>query len=312
MYKILYIGPEPQLTVVQHCLKGFEIIYTTEEAIVDMNIEQVDAILDAYMKISFHEDRLVRALKLKIIVTATTGANHIAGHFLEKKGIPLWTLKGQEHITKDITAAAEHSWLLLLAVSRQLKGAVQEVLDGNWERNKFPGWMLRGRTIGIVGCGRIGGWMSRYAEAFGMKILGYDPFKPILLAPFVSVSFEELLSSSDVISIHVPLSEQTTNLFNAKAFSLIKKGAILINTSRGEVVDEAAMLLALKDGTLNGAGVDVLQGEPNTAHHPLVEYARQHDNLIITPHIGGFSPDALDTILEFSCSRIKSYLDGKN
>jgi D-3-phosphoglycerate dehydrogenase len=164
--------------------------------------------------------------------------------------------------------------------------------------------MLRGRAIGIVGCGRIGEWVSRYARAFGMTCLGYDPHLPRFPEGVRGVSLAELLSHADVVSVHVPLNAETRGLLGAAELAGIKRGAILVNTSRGEIVDELALIEALEDGRLRAVGLDVLAGEPDVAAHPLVEYARTHPNVIITPHIGGFSPDALREVLAFCCRRI--------
>jgi phosphoglycerate dehydrogenase-like enzyme len=307
MRKVLFIGPEPQCRVVRENLTEYEVIYSIDDTEIVKRIAEFDVILDAYMKIQFPKERLEKAINLKVLVTATTGANHIDEAYLESKGIPVFTLKGQEQITKNVTAAAELSFTLLLAVARQLKAAVRETENGEWERNKFPGYMLRNRSIGIIGCGRIGGWMACYAEAFGMKVYGYDPYIEELPPPFEAKSLEELLEISDFISIHIPLNDSTKGFICRNSFERMKEGAVLVNTSRGEIIDEVALLDALESGKLWGAGLDVLAGEPKINDHPLIRYSRNHDNLIITPHIGGFSPDALEMLLKFSCERIKKH-----
>lgn len=309
MPKVLFMGPKTQFSVVQNNLPGYEVIYSIDDNEIGRRIAEFDAIIDAYMKIKYSKERFAKATNLKIFVTATTGADHIDNDYLANKGIPLLTLKGQEHVTKNVTPAAELSFALLLAVARQLRAAIHETENGEWERNKFPGYMIQNRSIGIIGCGRIGGWMARYAEAFGMNIYGYDPFKEDLPAPFIKKTLNELLSQSDFISVHVPLNNSTKGLLNQKAFDQMKKGAVVINTSRGEIIDEAALLNALESGKLWGAGLDVLSGEPDISNHPIINYSRNHNNVIITPHIGGFSPDALEMLLEFSCTRIKKFFN---
>src|SRR5690606_7948221 len=122
------------------------------------------------------------------------------------------------------TPAAEHSWLLLMACARKLNSAFHSVLEGNWERNNFPGIMLKGKTIGIIGCGRIGQWVSRYAAAFGLKILGFDPYLENFPANIESVSLEYLLSNSDFISVHVPLNEETKGLLGKEELAKVKNG----------------------------------------------------------------------------------------
>jgi D-3-phosphoglycerate dehydrogenase len=225
---------------------------------------------------------------------------------LARRGIPLLTLKGQTEVLRDITAAAEHSWLLLMACARRLRPAVRDVLAGVWDRNRYPGRMLRGKVLGIVGCGRIGQWMSRYAAAFGMTCLGYDPHVQPWPAGIEQTDLDSLLERSNFVTVHVTLTEETKGLLGARELRLIPPGGVLVNTSRGEILDEAALLACLAEGRLT-AGLDVLCGEPDVADHPLVAYARTHTNLILTPHIAGFSPDALRHVLSFSCRRIVEF-----
>jgi D-3-phosphoglycerate dehydrogenase len=266
-----------------------------------------EVILDASMHIRFPAERLQRAPNLKLFVTATTGSDHIDAVALAQAGIPLLTLKGQREVLRNITAAAEHSWLLLLACARHLRPALNDVLAGVWDRQRYPGILLRGKTLGIIGCGRIGEWMSRYATAFGMKCLGYDPYISPWPETIENSSLEVVLSQSDFITVHVPLNDETRGLLGSREFSLVKSGAVLINTSRGEIVEESALSAALQAGRLAAAGLDVLQGEPEIAQNRLIEYARNHANLIITPHIGGYSPDAVRYVLSFSCERIVDF-----
>jgi D-3-phosphoglycerate dehydrogenase len=162
-----------------------------------------------------------------------------------------------------------------------------------WDRENFPGIMLKGKRIGIIGCGRIGSWMGRYAHAFGMEIFGYDPYVIPLPENFTRSELKELMSNCDFITVHVHLTDETKRLVSRECFEVIKPGCIFINTSRGAVIDQVALLEFIKNGHLLAAGLDVLEGEPDIDHNPLVEYARNHDNLIITPHCGGFSPDAV-------------------
>jgi D-3-phosphoglycerate dehydrogenase len=234
-----------------------------------------------------------KALNLKIISCATTGSDHIDRTEIENRGIQLRTLKEDRNFLKNLTPAAEHSWSLLMACSRKLPAAFDHVKSGMWDRENFPGIMLKGKRIGIIGCGRIGSWMGRYAHAFGMEIFGYDPYVNPLPENFTRSELKELMSNCDFITVHVHLTDETKRLVSRECFEVIKPGCIFINTSRGAVIDQVALLEFIKNGHLLAAGLDVLEGEPDIDHNPLVEYARNHDNLIITPHCGGFSPDAV-------------------
>jgi D-3-phosphoglycerate dehydrogenase len=167
--------------------------------------------------------------------------------------------------------------------------------------------MLRGQTLGLVGCGRIGQWMARYATAFGMQCLGYDPNHQPWPETIQQVDLPDLLRRARFISVHVPLSRETNGLLGPEEFALVGPGAVVVNTSRGEILDERALIAALEDGRVAAAGLDVLRGEPDVQSHPLVEYARTHANVLITPHIGGYSPEALQYVLAFSCRRIAEF-----
>jgi phosphoglycerate dehydrogenase-like enzyme len=307
---VVYLGPPESVDWVRRGLgSGYELRHCLTASQVDEALPGAVAILDAFMKIPFPASRLGSAVCLRVVVTATTGANHIDESALSARGIPLLTLRGQRELLRNITPAAEHSWLLLMACARGLRAATDHVLAGGWDRNLHPGVMLNGRTLGIIGCGRIGQWMARYAEAFGMRRLGFDPHLNTWPPSIERVDLHDLLAESDFISIHVTLTEETRGLIGPAEFARIKPGACLVNTSRGEVVDPASLLEALQSGRLRGAGLDVLASEPEIESDPLLAFARAHPNLFITPHIGGYSPDALRVVLDFSCRRLVSFLD---
>ena len=201
---------------------------------------------------------------------------------------------------------------LLMACARKLTAAFDHVKEGLWVREQFPGTMLQGKRLGLVGCGRIGSWVARYASAFKVEVVGYDPYADPFPLDIIRVSLTELIKTADFISIHVHLTDGTRHLISRELIRSMKKGAVFINTSRGSVIDEAALLDALVAGQIAAAGVDVLEGEPDIANHPLVVYARKHDNLIITPHCGGFSHDAVKVVCRRAAQKIVHYLESEN
>lgn len=307
---IIYLGPTDALSIARDILDPPWTVLApapTPEAVVPY-LNDALAILDASMKVRFDRAMLDRGVRLRVISTATTGADHIDDQVLADRHIPLLTLNGESEVLHNLTPAAELSWLLLLACARRLRGAIQHVLAGQWLREEFPGTMLKGKTLGLIGCGRIGSWMARYAHAFGMEVIGYDPFVTPWPAQIRQYDFDSLLSTADFISMHVPLNNQTRGMLGTREFGLVKPGAVFINTSRGGLIDEHALLQALTDNRISAAGIDVLEGEPAIDRHPLVEYAREHDNLIITPHIGGFSPDAVKVVVAHAARRIANIL----
>lgn len=309
---VLYLGPPEGCDSVARALGDrFRLVRAEPtEAGVTATIADAHVVLDASMKVRMPAELLSRAQELKLVITATTGADHIDRAHLDDRGIPLLTLKGQEHITNQLTPAAELSWMLLLACARQLRGAIRHVEGGLWDRERFPGKMLKGRTIGVVGCGRIGKWVARYANAFDMRTIGHDPFNKEWPPYLESVSLEGLLDAADCISLHLHLSPETRHIIGAAELKRVKRGVIMVNTSRGALIDERALLAALEDGTVGAYGCDVLEDEPAIDRSALWKYAATHDNCLITPHIGGFSPDALATVLRFTAQRIEKFICG--
>ena len=310
MSTVLYLGPAHALGTARSILEPRWPVIAPElnpEA-VGASLADAVAVLDASMRVHFDRTMLFLAPGLRVISTATTGADHIDAQALKARGIPLLTLAGEKELLFRLTPAAEHSWLLLMACARRLRGAIQHVLDGQWKREEFPGIMLNGKTLGLVGCGRIGSWMSRYARAFCMNVIGYDPYTPAWPAEIEKSDLDGLLATADFVSIHVPLNDHTRGMIGEREFALMKSGVVFINTSRGKVTDEQALLNALLRGRLGAAGLDVLEGEPTIDCHPLVEYARTHENLIITPHIGGFAPDAVSLVVAHAARRIADVL----
>jgi D-3-phosphoglycerate dehydrogenase len=313
MDRIVYTGPEYSIKILQQRLGNMFKIVCVEPTPEDLlpEFEKCTVFLDASMKVPIDDISISKATKLKLVITATTGANHIDGLALEQRNVPLLTLKGQMELLHSLTPAAELNWSLIMACARKLRGAFHHVENSSWERVEFPGVLLKDRTIGIIGMGRLGGWTARYANAFGMRILGYDPYNNEFPKYVERASLEEIMKESDVVSIHVHLSDETTGMISKELINKVKTGAIFVNTSRGELTDESALVEALKSGQLSSVGVDVLSGEPDIEKSPLWKYSKKNNNVIITPHIGGFCPDAVNKVVDFSCSRILDFFNNK-
>jgi len=248
---------------------------------------------------------------LKVIVTATTGLDHIDTTYAAERGITVLSLKGETDFLRSIPATAEHTWGLLLALIRNLPWAYQSVMAGAWERDRFRGRDLSGRRLGIVGLGRIGEKIVRYGQAFGMKVVAYDPYRQDWLPEVErSSTLEKLCRQSEIISLHVPLNAETTGMFGKQEISWLPLGTLLINTARGAVLDEMALLEALESSQLAGAALDVLSDEA-TPNRPvtecLVEYARSHSNLLLTPHIGGATIDSMHATEIFMAQKLAAY-----
>jgi D-3-phosphoglycerate dehydrogenase len=254
---------------------------------------------------------LDRAVRLKAIVTATTGLDHIDTKYAGQKGIAVLSLKGETEFLNSIMATAEHTWALLLSLLRKVPAAAADVNAGNWQRDKFKSHELHGKTLGIIGHGRIGRKIAGYGKAFGMKVIAYE-VNQANKTPEIEFTntIQELLERSDIITLHVPLEESTRKLIGKKELLRTKKGALLINTSRGEIIDEAALSEALENGRLAGAALDVLSDERGASlkSNPLVEYAVQNSNLLITPHIGGATYESMEKTEVFMAQKLSAFL----
>ncbi|WP_028571392.1 NAD(P)-dependent oxidoreductase [Desulfonatronum lacustre] len=251
------------------------------------------------------------AQRLKTIVTATTGLNHIDMNEAQGRGITVLSLQGERAFLDNIHATAEHTWALLLALLRKLPQAHRHVLSGGWDRDRFKGSELHGRILGIIGLGRLGTKVAGYGAAFGMRVMGYESNRAHpMLANVEHMNLDQVLSQSDVISLHVNYFPENHAMISRKDLSRMKPGAVLINTSRGELVDESALLKALESGRLGGAALDVLCGEYAgwEASEGLLEYARKHDNLILTPHVGGCTFDSMEMTEVFMAEKLIRHL----
>jgi D-3-phosphoglycerate dehydrogenase len=227
--------------------------------------------------------------RLKVIATPSTGLDHIDVAAAKRRGIPIVCLKDDIEFLNRLTATAELAWALLLSVMRRLPWAVQAAHRGDWARDRYRGHQLSGRTLGIVGYGRLGSMVAEFGKTFRMRVLATDVTRKPAAPGVEMMPLAQLLPQADVISIHVHLTDQTRGLISRQQIASMKRGAVLINTSRGAILDEAALLDALNSGALLGAGLDVIDGEWRTDldRHPLIMYAARHENLVISPHIGG-------------------------
>lgn len=249
---------------------------------------------------------------LRVIVTATTGVDHIDMAYAAQKNIEVLSLRGETEFLKRISATAEHTWAILLALIRHVPQAYHHVHEGGWDRDLFQGTELDGKRLGIVGLGRIGHKVARYAQAFNMNVAAYDPLASDWLDHVERrTSLKDLLYDSDIVSLHVPLNDDTRQMMNAEAFGYLPRGAILINTSRGDIVEEAALVAALERGQLAAAALDVLTHERDPLlrdQSPILVYSRSHSNLLITPHIGGATYESMRNTELFMAHKLKRYL----
>jgi D-3-phosphoglycerate dehydrogenase len=248
---------------------------------------------------------------LKVIVSNTTGLDHIDLEEAARRNIRVVSLRGETAFLSTITATAELTLALLLALVRHVPGAAAHARQGRWDRYPFKGVDLAGKTAGVVGFGRVGRIVGRLLVAFGMRVLAtgkdLDTCRPepgVTLLPL-----DDMLPVADVITLHVELNPGTRGMFGVRAFRMMKPGAWFVNTSRGEVVDEPALFDALESGHLAGAALDVVTDSYRSEwSSPLQVYAATHDNLIVTPHIGGFTVESLERTEVFLANRLLGLL----
>lgn len=254
------------------------------------------------------------APRLKLIATPTTGLNHIDTLEAAARGIRVLSLRGAGRFLADVRATAEHAMALMLALLRNVPAAARHVQEGGWNRDLFRGAELYGKTVGVVGYGRLGRIVARYLAAFDASVLAADPYvNQAAVDPWVRlVTLPELLRASDIVTVHAALSAETVHLIGASQFASMPEGSRFVNTARGEVVDEAALIDALRSGRLAGAAVDVVWGEHATGapSSALIDYARVNGNLIVTPHIGGCTGESMEKTEVYMASQVGAALAG--
>lgn len=284
----------------------------------DLTQDQLrDAVKDydiLVVRLGLHVDKsvLVAGQRIRVVGTPTTGLDHIDLEAARERNVAVLSLKGESAFLDEVYGTAEHTFALLLSLIRQIPSAFQAVKDYTWRRDLYRGTELYGKVLGIVGFGRLGRMVYQYGLAFGMKVLVYDPYQRTLPDGIEAcASLKDLLVASDVISLHIPLNADTEGMFSDEHFALIRPGSVLINTSRGQIIDEAALLRALQSKSLAGAALDVLRDEhllDRDKTNPLIEYACNHANLIITPHIGGATQESVEKADLFLANKIAQFL----
>lgn len=267
------------------------------------HIEEAEGLF-TLLTIPIKLDLLERARKLRVISNMAAGVDNIDVAQCTQRGIPVGNTPGV--LTEG---TADLAMALLLSIARGLPRARQDAMTGEWKTWSPTGWLgadLFGATLGIVGMGKIGKAVARRALGFGMRIVYYDP-APCADTPGTFLPLEELFRHSDFISLHIPLSPQTFHLVNAQLLGLMKPSAYLINTSRGTVVDQPALVRALTAEMLAGAALDVTDPEPLPPDHPLF----QLPNCLILPHIGSATYQTRRRMAELACGNLLAGLAGR-
>ena len=308
-------------------LGGFEVSFF-DQPILAQNLGQIKdvQIVSAFIDSQITKEILDGLPELKMIATRSTGFDHIDMQACNAKNIIVCNVPYYGENT-----VAEHTFALILDLSRKIYSSIEQVKKEGFSIEGLMGFDLKDKTIGVVGMGHIGQHVARIAKGFEMNVLGYDSRQDKKLAKtlgFTYVSLEDLLKNSDIITLHLPYNEHTHHLINSGNINLIKKGAHLINTARGGIIETDALVRALHDGILAGAGLDVLEEEcfikeerqllskgfPQTCNlktmlqnHVLME----QKNVIITPHNAFNSKEAVERILQTTVENIQAFIKRK-
>jgi D-3-phosphoglycerate dehydrogenase / 2-oxoglutarate reductase len=285
---------------------GFEIAYPPQgvrlfsEDLLLTHLVGVDAVLAGMEPFS---RRVLAASRLRAISRFGVGYDAIDVPAATEHGVVVAIAAGANQVS-----VAEHTLALLLAVFRTIVSRDRKVRSGQWERTNAP--RLAGRTIGLVGLGRIGRAVATRAQSLGLRVIAYDPQADPAFASAYAIpllSLDELLSSADIVSLHCPCTAATRHMVNADRISRMKPDAVLINTARGGLVDEPALIAALEAGKLFGAGLDTFEVEPLSADSPLCRL----DNVVLTPHGAGVDQQAVRDISLLAAQSIASLYQGR-
>jgi D-lactate dehydrogenase len=313
---------------IERKLKEFEIngdVEFTNEELDEINVEKFkdSEIISVFIYSKVNKKIIDKMENLKLIITRSSGYDHIDVEYAKQKGIVVANIPGYGNNT-----VAEYTFGLILALARKLKPTILRIEKGDFSRQGLMGIDLMGKTIGIIGTGKIGGYVARIAHGFGMKIIAYDRSKkPDLIEKYnvEYVGLEELLMRSDIVTIHIPYTKSTHYLINKFNIKLMKMDAMLVNTSRGAVVELEAVVEALKEGRLaGGVALDTLEMEEAGFEEEFLKredmpaaklkkafeafYVLNEENVILTPHAAYYTKDALDRILDLTVENISKFI----
>ncbi len=318
-------------------LKGFT-IKMSEDLVSETNLNKDTEILTVFCA-SPVTGKIINSLpKLKMIATMSTGFNHIDIEAAKKRKIPVCNVP-----VYGVHTVAEHAMGLMLALSRKLFPSVKRVKEGGYDYSGLRGIDLKGKTLGVVGTGHIGIHLVEMAKGFNMNVVAFDAFPNQELAKknnFKYLPLDQLLATSDFISLHLPLFKETFHILNKKNIRKIKKGAYLINTARGELIESEALVWAIQNGVLAGAGLDVLEEECNVKNEGTILYEQgagknikfakekgfteaqintmlmneiliDLPNTIVTPHNAFNTTEAMQRIIDTTAENINGFAKGK-
>ena len=260
------------------------------------------------VKVDFKVDKeiLDNASNLKVIASASTAVDHIDLDYAKEKGVEVIFLKGVNTV-----ATAEYVFALLFSLYRRVYPAQNSLLQGRWDRVSYIGDNFSEKVIGVVGLGKIGRHVAKIANGFGMKVVAFDPYLSESVFRENNVEkkeLDDLLNVSDVVTLHTFLNDETKKMFDMSKFKLMKEKAVLINCSRGEVVNDEDLIKALREKVIAGAALDVFDQEPLEENHVLMKNAKVMKNLVISPHLAGSTRESVNESGKYVAEKTKAFL----
>lgn len=260
-------------------------------------------------KLSLGQPQLSHAPELKLIAIAATGSDCVDLDYCRRREITVCNVRGYA-----VNSVPEHVLMLILALRRNLLLYRQDVQDSKWQQSKQFCWLthplhdIKGSTIGIIGYGSIGKSMAQLAELVGMRVL-ISEHKNAKSIRAGRTAFDDLLAQSDVLALHCPLTDETRDMFDRPEFELMKRSALLINTARGALIQDEALIAALREGLIAGAAIDVLREEPPRDGSPLLDL--NLPNFIVTPHVAWASDEAMQTLADQVIDNLEAFFAGR-
>lgn len=294
--KILVCEPAAMSAKVRETLDqvGDVVCGSTANSFLERQLPDCEAL---FVRLAIPIDRslLAQAPKLKFIISPTTGLDHIDLVETKRRDIRVISLRDCPNLISDVSATAEHTWGLIINLVRHITPAATDVLNGSWSRSSFWGTQLRGKTLGVLGYGRIGSMVAAIGHAFQMRVLAYDSCPTKTSPPAQSCSMRELIDQSDILTIHITADPQNFHFLSSERISRLKSGSFVINTSRAMIADSTALANAVVSGQLSGVAVDVIDDEfsTNPLDDVLVRTASEGHNILVTPHLGGATTESL-------------------
>lgn len=281
----------------RYAIEYYDTLPGGEERLIE-RIRDADVVINIRSSSKFTAAVFEHCPKLRLLSLWGTGTDNVDLAAAARYGV---TVTNTPSVSAP--AIAEHSLALMLAVARRIPHLDAEVRQGRWPRGFVS--LMRGKTLGVIGLGAIGSRFAALGQAIGMRVIAWS-FHPKPELPFEMVPLETLYRESDVVSVHLRLSPATEKMIGREQFALMKPGAILLNTARGPIVDEGALVEALTNGPLAGAGLDVFEVEPLPPGHPLTRL----DNVVLTPHSAGVTPETLEAGLNMALENVENFLAG--